>query len=199
MKPNKNLYHAYHVFGVNDMKWAQLFVLYRRTGTRLLVRPVKTQIINPRSLIAWFSIGSQGFNASSSAAMTLVRLLSDCADAQSDLVFAGRTCNLVEMLCSGSHIYHKYSEIEVWESSNVYQPIVSIYYAYSNILRILPIKMKTFRWNILVVFIFLLKTQIVGTCKNHPGKAVLTSIHNLCFWVEIRKLRCTPVNPSFTV
>ena len=27
----------------------------------------------------------------------------------------------------------------------------------------------------------------------------LTSIHNLCFWAEIRKIMYTPVNPSFTI
>ena len=39
--------------------------------------------------------------------------------------------------------------------------------------------------------------QIVYHYKT--AEAVLTSIHNLCFWAEIRKIMYTPVNPSFTI
>ena len=36
-------------------------------------------------------------------------------------------------------------------------------HAYSNILQILSPKMKILRWKILIIFMFLHKTQIVGT------------------------------------
>ena len=36
-------------------------------------------------------------------------------------------------------------------------------------------------------FLFLLKTMIVVTSKNHLNEAVLTSTHNLCFKAKIRK------------
>ena len=48
---------------------------------------------------------------------------------------------------------------------------------------------------ILIFFIILHKTKIVGTRLNHLDKVVLTSTHNLCFWAEVRKIMYTPVNP----
>ena len=39
----------------------------------------------------------------------------------------------------------------------------------------------------------------LDTRSNRLGKAVLTSILNLCFWTKIRKIMYTPVNPSFTI
>ena len=59
---------------------------------------------------------------------------------------------------------------------------------YSNILKILPPKTEVFQIKILIFFLFLLKTQIMGTCQNRLGKAVQTSTHNLCFSAEIRKI-----------
>ena len=53
--------------------------------------------------------------------------------------------------------------------------------AYSNILKILPLKNEDFHIKILIFFIFLLKTEIVGTRWNRLcEEAVLTSTHNLC-------------------
>ena len=54
-------------------------------------------------------------------------------------------------------------------------------HAYSNILKILPPKNENFQRKILIVFVFLLKTKIVGTRYNRLGEAVLTSTHKLCF------------------
>ena len=73
-------------------------------------------------------------------------------------------------------------------------------HAYSKILKILlPKKMKMIRKKILIFFLFLLITWIVGTRKNRLDKAGLTCTHNLCFRAEIRKIMCTPVNPSFNI
>ena len=41
--------------------------------------------------------------------------------------------------------------------------------------------MKILRWKILIFFIFLLKTSIMGSRYNRFDEAILTSIHNLCF------------------
>ena len=71
--------------------------------------------------------------------------------------------------------------------------------AYSNVLIISPLKTESFRVKNLIVFIFLLKSYNMGTRKNRLAKAVLTSIHNLFFWAEIRKNNVYPVNPSFTI
>ena len=51
----------------------------------------------------------------------------------------------------------------------------------------------------LIFFIFLPKTQIVGTRQNRLGEAVLTSTHNLCFRAKIIKIMYTPVNPSYYI
>ena len=48
-------------------------------------------------------------------------------------------------------------------------------------------KKVIFRWKFMMVFLFLLKTLIVGTRWNRLNKAVLTSTHNLCFRAKIRK------------
>ena len=45
-------------------------------------------------------------------------------------------------------------------------------------------------------FIFLLKTEIVGTRLNRLGKAVLMSTHNLFFFSKIRKIVYT-CKPTF--
>ena len=68
-------------------------------------------------------------------------------------------------------------------------------------------KMKTFRWKILVVFIFQnidcgysIEPPRRGGSNEYPlGEAILTSTHNLCFWAEIRKVMYIPVNPGCTV
>ena len=49
------------------------------------------------------------------------------------------------------------------------------------------------------IFIFLLKTYIMGTRKNRLIEVVLTSTHNICFRAKIKKIMYTPVNPSFTI
>ena len=48
--------------------------------------------------------------------------------------------------------------------------------------------MKIFSRKLLIFFLFLLKTYIVGTRLNHLGEAVLTSTHYLCFGAKIRKI-----------
>ena len=48
------------------------------------------------------------------------------------------------------------------------------------------------------IFIFVLKTYIVGTRQNRLIEAVLTSTLNLCIKGKIRKKMYTPVNPNFT-
>ena len=72
-------------------------------------------------------------------------------------------------------------------------------HACSNMLKISPPKNESFLKKILIFFIFLLKTSIVGTRYNRLGKAVLTSTHNLCFWAQTRKIMYTPVNLCFTI
>ena len=63
-------------------------------------------------------------------------------------------------------------------------------HAYSYILKILPPKkMKLFRQRFWYFSYF---------CSKHR-LWVLASIHNLCFWAEIRKIMYTPVNPSFLI
>ena len=55
-------------------------------------------------------------------------------------------------------------------------------------------------WKMFEVFIFLLKTYIVGTRYNSLGEAVLTSTHNVCFESKIRKkYRYNPAYPSFAI
>ena len=66
------------------------------------------------------------------------------------------------------------------------------------ILKILQPKKENFQKKILIFFIFLLKTKLVGTGKNRLGEAVLPSTHNICF-NKIGKYMYTPVNPSFTI
>ena len=48
--------------------------------------------------------------------------------------------------------------------------------------------MKIFSRLMLIFFLFLLKTEIVGTRENRLAEAVLTSTHNLCFGAKIRKI-----------
>ena len=47
-----------------------------------------------------------------------------------------------------------------------------------------------------IFFLFLLKTLIVGTRKNHLSEAVVMSTHNLCFRAKIRK-NVYPCKPQF--
>ena len=49
------------------------------------------------------------------------------------------------------------------------------------------VKMTIFSRFPFTIFIFLLKTYIVGTRYNRLIDAVLTSTHNLCFRAKIRK------------
>ena len=73
-------------------------------------------------------------------------------------------------------------------------------HAYSIILKILQPKNENFQIKkILIFFIFLLKTKIVGTRKNRLSEAVLTSTHNLCLFSKIRKMMSISVNPSFSI
>ena len=46
---------------------------------------------------------------------------------------------------------------------------------------------KNDNFQIKIVFLFLLKTLIVGTRKNRLTEAVLTSTHNLCIRAKIQK------------
>ena len=48
-------------------------------------------------------------------------------------------------------------------------------------MEILPPKNEIFQIKNSDIFMFLLKTWIVGTRKNRLDKAVLTRTHNLCF------------------
>ena len=48
----------------------------------------------------------------------------------------------------------------------------------------------------MIVFLFLLKTLIVGTREYRLSEAVLTSNHNLCFEAKIRK-NVYPCKPQF--
>ena len=50
---------------------------------------------------------------------------------------------------------------------------------YSNILKISPPKTESFQVKFLIFFIFLLKTQIVGTCLNCLDESVLLSTHSI--------------------
>ena len=70
-------------------------------------------------------------------------------------------------------------------------------HAYSNILKISPPKTESFQIKILIFIKFMLKKYIVGTRYNRLAEVVLTSSHNLGFWIEIRKIMFTPVNPQF--
>ena len=55
-------------------------------------------------------------------------------------------------------------------------------------------KNNNFHLIVFTIFIFLLKTQIVGTCLNRLSEGVLTRTHNLCLRAKIRKnvYPCTP-------
>ena len=59
------------------------------------------------------------------------------------------------------------------------------------------VKMINFKTKIVIFFLFLLKTHIVGTRENRINVAVLRSTHNLCFKANIRRIIYTPVNSSF--
>ena len=53
-----------------------------------------------------------------------------------------------------------------------------------------------FFWaKIVIFFLFLLKTQIVGTRKYRINVAVRRSAHNLCFIANIRRIIHTSVRP----
>ena len=69
-------------------------------------------------------------------------------------------------------------------------------HAYSNIVKILPPKNENFQIKKIIWYFscFCSSAQNIGC-----GEAVLTSTHNLCFWVEIRKIMYTSLNPSFTI
>ena len=56
-----------------------------------------------------------------------------------------------------------------------------------------------FKIKIVIFFLFLLKTQIVGTRYNRINVAVLTSTHNLYFRTNIRCIIYTLVYPSFII
>ena len=56
------------------------------------------------------------------------------------------------------------------------------------------LKIENFIGKLLTLFFNICAQNIVGT----RGEAVLTSTHNLCCKLKIRKCRYTPVNTSFT-
>ena len=56
-------------------------------------------------------------------------------------------------------------------------------------------KIENFIGKMLILFLFMLKTLIVGTRKNRLAEVVLTSIRNLCFGSKIKNrciYRCKP-------
>ena len=60
------------------------------------------------------------------------------------------------------------------------------------------VKIEIFNGKCLIVFLFLLKTEIVGILLNRLGDAVLTSTHNLCFEAKIRNIHVgIPCKPHF--
>ena len=66
-----------------------------------------------------------------------------------------------------------------------------------NLIEILKdVKNEKFLSKNLMLFLFLLKTLIVGTCWNSLVEAVLISTHNsLCFEANIRKIVCLCSEP----
>ena len=72
-------------------------------------------------------------------------------------------------------------------------------HAYSNILKILPPKNENFQ--IKTSDIFHISTQNIdcGYSLEPPRRGGSNEYHNICFWVEIRKIMYTPINPSFTI
>ena len=82
-------------------------------------------------------------------------------------------------------------------------------HAYSNILKILPLKIEHFQIKNYDIFhisaqnidsdTFLISAQNIGygTRYNRLDKAVLTNTHNLCFWAEIRKNNVYSCKPQF--
>ena len=48
------------------------------------------------------------------------------------------------------------------------------------------------------IFLFFLKTLIVGTRENRLSEAVLTSTHNQCFGAKVRKI-VYPCKPLFYI
>ena len=75
---------------------------------------------------------------------------------------------------------------------NVYLFVIPLRkHAYLNKMTILPPKNENFQ----IKFWYF---SHISAQNIDCGEAVLTSTHNLCFRTEIRKIMCTPVNPSFT-
>ena len=96
----------------------------KKKRKKMSVRPAKTQIslgIRPVwSVFAVRSVGSYGPRVSSCGQR---RLWSDWADAQADLVFAGRTVTLLVLSCRGSFKVFMLSE-ERSEEQRWYTPII---------------------------------------------------------------------------
>ena len=63
----------------------------------------------------------------------------------------------------------------------------------------LPPKNENFQIKISDIFHISAQNIDCGYSLEMLSEAVLTSINNLCFWAEIRKVMYTPVNPSFTI
>ena len=64
-------------------------------------------------------------------------------------------------------------------------------HAYSNILKLFPLKKENFQ--IRTSDIFHISAQNIDCGRSRA------ETHNLYFWAEIRKIMYTPVNPSFTI
>ena len=60
-------------------------------------------------------------------------------------------------------------------------------------------KMSTFRWKKSGSFHISSQNIDHGYLLEPPQRGGSNDTNNLCFWAEIRKLMCTPVNPSFIV
>ena len=71
--------------------------------------------------------------------------------------------------------------------------------AYSNIKKNLSPKTETFQIKNSDIFHISAQNIDCGYSLEPPRLGGFTSIHNLCFWTELRKIMYSPVNPSFTI
>ena len=62
-----------------------------------------------------------------------------------------------------------------------------------------PKKMKIFRWKILIFFIFMLKTKIMGYSLEPPRRSGSNEYPQSMFLSRNKKKLYAPVNPSFTI
>ena len=72
-------------------------------------------------------------------------------------------------------------------------------HAYSNILKILQPKKENFQVKSSDIFHISAQNIDCEYSLKPPRRGGSNEYHNLCFWVEIRKIMYNPVNPSFTI